>query len=85
MDKNKLFDDTPYIDRTVVTDYDKKKWKEAFQNYCDSDKIRKESDLTGLNACAKAMLQYFFETGRQVDYKNTDEKYLDKLLRGEYE
>lgn len=48
---NKLFDDTPYIDRTVVTDCDKNKWKKAFQEYCDSEKIRKESDLTGLNAC----------------------------------
>lgn len=100
---SKLFDDTSYIDKTVVTDYDKRKWKEKFQKYCDSDEIRKESESTGLNscgywfacdycdgsdlpcACAKAMLQYFHETGRQVDYKNTSKEYLDKLLKGEYD
>lgn len=48
---NKLFDDKPYIDKSVVTSYDKKKWKKAFQEYCDSDEIRKESDDNGLNAC----------------------------------
>ena len=48
---NKLFDDKPYIDKSVVTSYDKKKWKKAFQEYCDSDEIRKESDANGLNAC----------------------------------
>lgn len=48
---NKLFDDTIYIDKSVVTSYDKRKWKALFQSYCDSDEIRKESDLTGLNAC----------------------------------
>lgn len=48
---NKLFDDKPYIDKSVITPYDKKKWKEKFQEYCDSDEIRKESNLTGLNAC----------------------------------
>ncbi len=99
---NKLFDDTPYIDKSVITPYDKKKWKERFQKYCDSDEIRKESDLTGLDACgywfacdycegsdlycacANAMLQYFHETGREVDFKNTNKEYLDKLLRGDY-
>lgn len=99
---DKLFDDTQYIDKSVVTDYDKKKWKKAFQEYCDSDEIRKESDLTGLNACgywfacdycdgsdlpcacARALIQYFNETGRQIDYKNTDIKYLDTLLREKY-
>lgn len=100
---NKLFDDTVYIDKSVVTDYDKKKWKALFQTYCDSDKIRKESDETGLNACgywfacdycdgsdllcacAKALIQYFFETGRKIDYKNISDEYMDKLLRGIYE
>lgn len=99
---DKLFDDTQYIDKSVVTDYDKKKWKKAFQEYCDSDEIRKESDLTGLNACgywfacdycdgsdlpcacARALIQYFNETGSQIDYKNTDIKYLDTLLREKY-
>ncbi len=97
----KLFDDSQYIDKNVVTDYDKRKWKKAFQDLCDSDEIRKESDLTGLNscgywyacdycdgselpcACANSMLQYFRETGRTVDFKNTDKKYLEKLLRGD--
>lgn len=27
---NKLFDDRPYIDKSVITDYDKKKWKNLF-------------------------------------------------------
>lgn len=49
--QQKLFDDTPYIDKNVVTPYDKKKWQKAFQEYCDSDEIRKESDENGLNAC----------------------------------
>ncbi len=48
---NRLFDDKPYIDKSIITPYDKKKWKEKFQEYCDSDEIRKESDLNGLNAC----------------------------------
>ena len=48
---NKLFDDTPYIDKSVITSYDKKKWKKAFQEYCDSPKIREESNRNGLNAC----------------------------------
>jgi hypothetical protein len=100
---NKLFDDTIYIDKSVVTDYDKKKWKALFQTYCDSDKIRKESDETGLNACgywfacdycdgsdlpcacAKALIQYFIETGRKIDYKNISDEYMDKLLGGNYE
>lgn len=100
---NKLFDDTIYIDKSIVTPYDKAKWKAMFQSYCDSDKIRKESDLNGLNtcgywyacdycegsdlscACANAMLEFFEEKGIDVDFKNTDEKYLDKLLRGSYE
>ena len=47
----KLFDDTIYIDKSVVTPYDKAKWKAMFQSYCDSDEIRKESDENGLNAC----------------------------------
>ena len=99
---DKLFDDTQYIDKSIVTDYDKKKWKESFQKYCDSDEIRKESDLTGLNACgywfacnycdgsdlpcacARALIQYFNETGREIDYKDTSEEYLDKLLREKY-
>ncbi|MCI9434757.1 MAG: hypothetical protein HFI86_05765 [Bacilli bacterium] len=99
---NKLFDDKTYIDKSVITPYDKKKWKEKFQEYCDSDEIRKESDLTGLNACgywyacdycdgsdlpcacANAMLDYFNITGRKVDFKNTDKKYLDKLLREDF-
>ena len=100
---NKLFDDTIYIDKSVVTAYDKSKWKAIFQAYCDSDEIRKESDLTGLNACgywyacdycdgsdlpcacANALIQYFHETGRKIDFKNINVKYLDELLRGEYE
>lgn len=100
---NKLFDDSVYIDKSIVTDYDKKKWKALFQTYCDIDKIRKESDETGLNACgywfacdycdgsdlpcacAKALIQYFFETGRKIDYKNISDEYMDKLLRGNYE
>lgn len=100
---NKLFDDSVCIDKSIVTDYDKKKWKALFQTYCDSDKIRKESDETGLNACgywfacdycdgsdlpcacAKALIQYFFETGRKIDYKNISDEYMDKLLRGNYE
>lgn len=98
---NKLFDDTQYIDKSIVTQYDKQKWKKKFQEYCDSDEIRKESDSNGLNACgywfacdycegsdlpcacANAMLEYFKEKGKQVDFKNTDIKYLDKLLRGD--
>lgn len=44
---NKLFDDTPYI----VHGPNKQKWKRAFQKYCDSDKIREESSLDGLNSC----------------------------------
>ena len=49
--KNKLFDDTIYIDKSVISSYDKTKWKTMFQKYCDSDEIRKESDDNGLNAC----------------------------------
>ena len=37
MKQNKLFDDTVYIDKNVVTPYDKAKWKALFQSYCDSD------------------------------------------------
>lgn len=48
---NKLFDDSIYVDKNVVTPYDKKKWQKKFQEYCDSDEIRKESDENGLNAC----------------------------------
>ena len=48
---NKLFDDSVYIDKSIITPYDKKKWKTKFQEYCDSDEIRKESDENGLNAC----------------------------------
>lgn len=48
---NKLFDDTVYIDKSVVTPYDKAKWEAMFQSYCDSDEIRKESDDNGLNSC----------------------------------
>lgn len=96
---NKLFDDTSYIDKSVVTNYDKRKWKQKFQEYCDSNEIRKESNLTGLNACgywfacdycdgsdlpcANAMLQYFHLKGKQVDFKNISIEYLDKLLREE--
>lgn len=96
---NKLFDDTLYIDKSIVTSEDKQNWKKAFQKYCDSDEIREESSKTGLNACgywyacdccdgsdlscacANAILQYFHITGKVVDFKNIDEKYLDKLLR----
>ncbi len=103
MKKNKLFDDTIYIDKSVVTPYDKSKWKAMFQAYCDSDEIRKGSSINGLNACgywhacdycdgsdlpcacANSMLQYFKEIGRKVDFKNTDTKYFDKLLRGNYD
>lgn len=98
---NKLFDDTPYVDKNIVTNYDKTKWKKKFQEYCDSDEIRKESDLTGLNACgywyvcdycngsdlpcacANALIEFLEKKGIQVDFKNTDKKYLDKLLRGD--
>ena len=45
MKQNKLFDDTIYIDKNVVTPYDKAKWKALFQNYCDSDEIRKEKKV----------------------------------------
>lgn len=45
---NKLFDDTVYIDKNIVTSYDKAKWKAMFQTYCDSDKIRKESEIDGI-------------------------------------
>ena len=101
MKQNKLFDDTIYIDKNVVTAGDIAKWKVMFQSYCDSDEIRKESDKNGLNvcgywyacdfcgggdlpcACANAMLEYFEKIGKQVDFKNTDIKYLDKLLRGD--
>lgn len=49
---NKLFDDTPYIDKTITTaSYQKQKWKRKFQEYLDSDEIREESSHTGLNAC----------------------------------
>lgn len=48
---NKLFDDTIYIDRSVITPHDKAIWKAMFQTYCDSDEIRKESEKNGLNAC----------------------------------
>ena len=100
---NKLFDDTVYIDKNVVTSYDKVKWKEKFQEYCDSDEIRKESNENGLNACgywfacdycdgsdlpcacAKALIQYFHEIGRQIDYKNTSIEYLDKRLRENFD
>lgn len=99
----KLFDDAVYIDKNVVTPYDKTKWKEKFQEYCDSDEIRKESNENGLNACgywfacdycdssdlpcscAKALIQYFHETGRPIDYKNTSVEYLDKLLRENFD
>lgn len=96
---DKLFDDAPYIDKNVVTQYDKKKWKKAFQEYCDSPKIREESDRDGLNACghwfacgeceenlkdypcARALTSYLKKKGIIIDYKNTSEEYLDKLLR----
>ena len=29
----------------------KQKWLRSFQKYCDSDEIRKESELNGINAC----------------------------------
>ena len=48
---DKLFDDSVYVDKSIITPYDKKKWKTKFQEYCDSDEIRKESDENGLNAC----------------------------------
>ncbi len=101
MKQNKLFDDTIYIDKSVITPYDKKKWKKKFQEYCDSDEIRKESDENGLNACgywyacdycegsdlpcacAKALIELFEDIGKTIDYKNTDIKYFDKLLRGD--
>ena len=96
---DKLFDDKEYIDKSIITQYDKQKWKKKFQEYCDSDEIRKESEENGLNACgywyacdlcdgsdlpcacANALLQYFNETGRKVDFKNTSKEYLDKILR----
>lgn len=96
---NKLFDDTIYKDKSTISYYDKKKWKQAFQQYCDSDEIREESARNGLNscgyyyacdlcdgsdlpcACANATTQYFKETGRQIDFKNTSKEYLDKILR----
>ena len=92
---NKLFDDNIYIDKSVVTPYDKKK----FQEYCDSDEIREESNENGLNscgyyyacdlcdgsdlpcACARATIQYLKEKGVEIDYKNTSKEYLDKILR----
>ena len=46
-------------------------------DYCDG------SDLPC--ACAKALIQYFIETGRKIDYKNISDEYMDKLLRGNYE
>lgn len=95
---NKLFDDTPYIDRNVVTSYDKRKWRKEFQKYCDSDEIRKESSHTGLNACgywyacgeckmgrkypcSSALIKYLSIRNVNIDYKNTNKEYLDKLLR----
>lgn len=102
MKQNKLFDDTPYIDKLVVTPYDKTKWKKEFQKLCDSDEIRKESDENGLNACgywfacdlcegsdkptpcASALIKYLAKEHKEVDYRNIDIKYLDKLLRKEY-
>ena len=104
MKQDKLFDDTIYIDESVVTPYDKAKWKAMFQSYCDSEEIRKESDENGLNACgywyacdhcegsdlpcacANALIELFKDIGKTIDYKNTDIKYLDKILRdGIYE
>ncbi len=97
---NKLFDDTPYIDKNVVTSYDKAKWKKKFQGYCDSPKIREESAENGLNycgywyacdeclgyesrkyPCASSLIAYMNKKGITIDYKNTSEEYLDKLLR----
>lgn len=101
MKQNKLFDDTIYVDKSVVTPYDKRKWKALFQSYCDSDEIRKESNENGLNACgywyacdycedsslpcacANSLIELFEKIGKTIDYKNTDIKYLDKLLRGD--
>ena len=51
MKQLKLFDTKPLIDKNVITQNDKKKWQKAFQEYCDSEEIRKESENNGLNAC----------------------------------
>ena len=101
MKQEKLFDDKQYLDRTITTPYEKKKWKQKFQEYCDSDKIRKESEENGLNACgyyyacdlcdgsdlpcacANATIEYHFLQGINIDFKNTSEEYLDKILRYE--
>ena len=48
---DKLFNDTLYKDKSIISSYDRQKWKRAFQEYCDSDEIRKESDDNGINAC----------------------------------
>lgn len=51
MKQLKLFDTKPLIDKNVITQNDKRKWKQAFQEYCDSEEIREESANNGLNAC----------------------------------
>lgn len=96
---DKLFDDTPYIDKTVSAQNDKRKWVKKFQEYCDSPKIREERSRNGLNACghwfacdecqenfksypcARALTLYLKQKNIVIDYKNTSEEYLDKLLR----
>lgn len=45
----KLFDDKPFIVKSV--NHNRGKWIRAFQKYCDSDEIREESSLNGINAC----------------------------------
>lgn len=47
----KLFSTKTLIDKNVITQNDKKKWKKAFQEYCDSEEIIEESANNGLNAC----------------------------------
>ena len=92
---NKLFDDTIYIDKNIITKHDKKKWKKEFEGYCASDEIRKETADNGLNACgyyyacdlcenyncANATIEYLENKGIEIDYKNISKEYLDKILR----
>lgn len=73
---NQLFDDTPYIDKNVVTAYDKRKWKKKFQEYCDSEEIREESSHTGLNACGYWYACEECETDRKYPCSSALIKYL---------
>lgn len=73
---------------------EEEKWKRHFQKFCDSDEIREESKLNGIqcdycrgshieNACAKSMIEYCDENGIKIDFRDISKCSFRKLLKGE--